>query len=254
MIQNYNQLANKNTNGGTNNINSTYFYSIRLSVLYDVPFVSIKITEKIDGSLIDQSLDNNTFINNKIAKINSMGMNENYKNVSYAGSTKEQNTRTHTNNTRNRTATATSAALKIITFQNKIKLNKNFFEKYIKEIVIIFICCVLLVYVVILVYQLQVIKICYNIFLAFYYNYIQRDKLVNLHSSIFSEFYYFTDLVNYTEYMILSEYHDYIVESAQKYSSSFHTFYQNYINYRFSLGKDLSSLYENLDYLLYMKI
>ena len=251
MIQNYNLQTNKNTNGngnGNNNVNSIYYYSIRLSILYDVPFVSIKITEKSDGSLIDQSLENNAFMNNRIAKVNSMIMNENYKNnISYAGSTKEQNTRTHTNNTRNRTATATSAAFKIINFQNKIKLSKNFFEKYIKEIVIIFICCVLLVYVIILVYQLQVIKICYNIFLAFYYNYIQRDRLVNLHSSIFSEFYYFSNLVNYTEYMTLSEYHEYIVDSAQKYSSSFHTFYQNYINYRFSLGKDLSSLYENLD-------
>jgi len=197
---------------------------------------------------MNQSLENNAFINNKIGKANSIVIADNFKNTSYAGgSIKDQNTRTHTNNTRNRTATATSAAFKIINFQNKIKLSKNFFEKYIKEIVIIFICCVLLVYVIILVYQLQVIKICYNIFLSFYYNYIQRDRLVNLHSSIFSEFYYYTDLVNYTEYMTLSEYHEYIVDSAQKYSSSFHTFYQNYINYRFSLGKDLSSLYENLD-------
>ena len=86
---------------------------------------------------------------------------------------------------------------------------------------------------------------CYNIFLAFYSNYIQRDKLVNLHSTITSGFYYYSDLVDYSNYIPIERYQEYIVDSAQKYSSSFHTFYQNYIKYRFSLGKDLSSLYND---------
>ena len=74
---------------------------------------------------------------------------------------------------------------------------------------------------------------------------MQRDRLVNLHSAIISGYYYFANLVDYSEYIPINKYQKYIVDNAQKFSESFHTFYQNYVNYRFSLGKDLSSLYQN---------
>ena len=83
---------------------------------------------------------------------------------------------------------------------------------------------------IILIYQLNVVNNCYNIFLAFYYNYVQRDRLVNLHSAIISGYYYFANLVDYSEYIPINKYQKYIVDNAQKFSESFHTFYQNYIN------------------------
>ena len=245
MFQNFNQQTNKNSNGNIVS-NNKYIYTIKLSILYDVPFISIKITEETESPKVNQNINNNLFSNRKMTNLNPINLN--YGNASYTGSIKgENNTRTNTNNTKNRSATATSAAFKILNFQNKIKLNKVFFEKYIKELVIIFICCVLLVYIIILVYQLNVIKSCYKIFLAFYYNYIQRDRLVNLCSVIFSGYYYYGNLVNYTDYITISQYQEYVIKTAQRYSSSFHNFYQNYINYRFSLGKDLSSLYETFN-------
>ena len=242
MFHNFNQ-QNKNPNS-SNSLNSIYTYSITVDILYDTPFISFQINEEEDSSMINQNIDNN-FINKKLATTN-MGLNDNLKNVSYGPSIKgEQNTRTYTDQTRNKTATNTSGVVKILTFHNKNRSKIKFFEKYIKEIIIAFIVCVLIVYVVILVYQLNVVNLCYNIFLAFYYNYIQRDKLVNLHSAISSGYYYYAALVDYTEYIPLQDYKEYIVDKAQKYSSAFHTFYQNYIKYRFSLGRDLSSLYEN---------
>ena len=245
MFQNYNQ-QNKSPNSG-NVSNSMYHFYIKFDILYDVPFISIKFNEEADSSsLMNQNVDN--IIARKMTGYNALSINDNYKNVSFGGSVKGgENTRTHTNETRNRTATATSAAIKILNFQHKIKLNITLFEKYIKEIVLFLIICVLLVYIIILVYQLSVIEDCYNIFLAFYYNYIQRDKLVNLHSSICSGYYYYAKLVDYSEYISISQYQDYIVKNAQDFSSSFHVFYQNYIKYRFSLGKDLSSIYEPLN-------
>ena len=45
----------------------------------------------------------------------------------------------------------------------------------------------------------------------------------------------------------MSEYKTYVVNVANSYSSSFHTFYQNYVKYRFVLGKDLSTLYESFN-------
>ena len=106
--------------------------------------------------------------------------------------------------------------------------------------------CVLVVYIIILVYQLNVIDNIYNIFLAFFYNYIQRDKLVNLHASICSGYFYYLGFVNYTEYVTIDEYKNFIRDMAQQYSSSYHIFYQNYIKYRFALGRDLTPIY--IDY------
>ena len=244
MFQNFNQV-NKTPNA-VNTANSIYHFYIKLDILYDVPFISIKFNEEVDSSLINQNMDN--VMSRKMGAFN-VSVNDNFRNVSYGNSIKGggENTRTHTNETRNRTATATSAAIKILNFQHKVKLNTTFFEKFIKKIVLLLIICVLLVYIIILIYQLDMIKKCYNIFLAFYYNYIQRDKLVNLHSSICSGYYFYSGLVNYSEYLTIDQYQNFIVESAQDFSSSFHVFYQNYIKYRFSLGKDLSSIYESLN-------
>ena len=242
MFQNFNQ-QNKNQNS-QNTLNSIYSYTLKINILYDVPFISIQINEEEDSSVINQNIDSN-IINKKLAAVN-LALIDNQKNVSYGPSIKgEQNTRTYTDNTRNRSTTNTSAAVKILNFQNKVKSNITFFEKYIKEIILTLIMCVLIVYIIILIYQLNVVTLCYNIFMAFYYNYIQRDKLVNLHSAIFSGYYYYAELVDYSDYLPIQEYQEYIVDNAQKYSNAFHTFYQHYIKYRFSLGKDLSSLYEN---------
>ena len=245
MFQNYNQ-QNKNPNS-QNNPNGIYNFFVKLEVLFDVPFISIKFNEEEDSSVNSQNVENILF-QRKPTTSNNLGLNDNYKNLSYRPSIKgEQNTRTHTDNTRDRSLTATSAIVKIVNFQNKIKLNINFFDKNIKKIIISLIISVLIVYIIILIYQLSVVNHCYNIFLAFYYNYIQRDKLVNLHSAIFSGYLYYANLVDFSTYIPINEYQEYIVNNAQKYSSAFHTFYQNYIKYRFSLGKDLSSLYVDLD-------
>ena len=220
-----------------NTSKSFYHYYIKQEIIYDVPFILIKINEVGGSSNKEQFFDNR-----KIKNINYN--NDNFRNFSYSSKI-EHNSKVPTNETRNK-LTTTSASVKILHFQHK-KLNKSFIVKYIKEIIIFLICCVLCIYTVILIYQLNLVNNSYNIFLAFYSNYIQRDKLVNLYSTIISGFYYYSRLVDYSDYIQIDQYKKYIIESAQKYSGSFHTFYQNYIKYRFCLGKDLSSLYKNFN-------
>ena len=138
---------------------------------------------------------------------------------------------------------------KITNFQKIIKLKKGFCEKYVKIIVVISIICVLVVYVAILIYQLTVIENIFNIFFAFYANYIQRDKLINLHTSISSGFFVFLKLGNYST-IIDNDYFylDFVLQKAQEFSKSYHIFYQNYIKYRFALGKDLSPFYVDYNF------
>ena len=222
-------------NNNINDSNNMYHFYIKLEILYDIPFILIKFNEVGDSSIININKD--FLLKRKLHNIN-----DNYENISITTSVKgDNNTKTPTNETRDRSMT--SALTKMLNFQRKIKINQSILEKHIKEIIFIFICCVLCVYIIILIYQLDVVKNCYNIFLAFYYNYIQRDRLVNLHSSIFSGYYYYADLVDYSDYIPIHQYQDYIVENAQKFSNSYHVFYEYYIKYRFSQGKDLSALY-----------
>ena len=108
----------------------------------------------------------------------------------------------------------------------------------------------MVVYVIILVYQLTVIKNIFNIFLAFYYNYIQRDKLVNLNSALSSGYLFFAGIVDYSEFdfMNLEGFNIYFDGSSQQYNDAYHLFYQHYVKYRFALGKDLSPIYINYNF------
>ena len=247
LIDSFSMFLNcHNQNKYLNTINlSKFFYKfyIKFEILYDISFILIKFNEVKDFSIITE---NETIISDQINIF--VEYNENYNKLFVNNSLKgEQNNRMYTNETRNKSSSATLTITKFLNFQYIIKLNLNLFEKNIKIIIFFFICYVLCVYIVILIYQLNVVENCYNIFLAFYSNYIQRDRLVNLHSSIFSGYYYYMNLIDYSDYIPINQYQEYIINSAHKFSRSFHTFYENYIKYRFFLGQDLSSIYESFN-------
>ena len=228
-----NQYTQNKING-----NSIYNILVDIHILYDIPFITIKIKEEIDFSTKKKDLETEKPLIqanfNLIAKTSSKNVSFDLQNKQYSISQR----------------TISSVGIGDISrntnFEKIIKLNKNFLEKYIKVIVVVSIFCVLVVYIAILVYQLNVIQNIYNIFVAFYYNYIQRDKLVNLHCSISSGYFLFAGLTNYSRYFDFDAYREFIRQKAEEFSEAYHIFYQNYIIYRFALGKDLTPLY--IDY------
>ena len=228
----------------SNNTISNIIYTIfiNIHIIYDVPFITIKIKEDIDLNKayeLEKPLIEGK-INIKEKRVNLI------TNKGDRIDTLSQMAKGQTDDTV--TSMGLNVNLKMANFQKNNKNKIHFFERYIKELVVIFICGVLIVYVFILTYQLGVIQNIYNIFLAFFYNYVQRDKLVNLHSSMCSGYYYYTGLFNYSHYVDFENYQVYIRNMSEEYSGAYHTFYQNYIKYRFALGKNLEPLYTNFTY------
>ena len=219
--------------------NSIYEIVADIHVLYEIPFITIKIKEQLDFSMNQKDIEvEKPIIHtniNLIAKTSS-------KNVSFDTQCKMDSISQKT------ISSAGLGHTKITNFQQIIKLNKNFLEKYIKIIVVFSIVCVLVVYIAILIYQLDVIQNIYNIFMAFYYNYIQRDKLANLHSSISSGFFVFTGMSDYSSFVSIDVYKGFIKQMAEEFSEAYHTFYKSYIEYRFALGKDLAPFYVDYNF------
>ena len=218
---------------------SIYNIVMDIHILYDVPFITIKIKEEIDFSSNKKDLSMDKELID--AKLN-LNLKNSNKNVSFEALNKQDSISPTVS------SVGLGTNLKITNFKQKFNLNKNLFEKYIKKFVLFCIFCDLVLYIIILIYQLNVVQNIINIFLAFYYNYIQRDKLVNLHASICSGYFYFSDFLDYSEYISFNEYKLYIQDMAEQYSDAYHMFYQNYIKYRFALGRDLSPFYINYNF------
>ena len=221
--------------------NSIYNIMIDIHVLYEIPFVTIKIKEELDFSNNNQK---ELEMEKPLIKANvNLIEKTNSKNISFEPQYKMDSLSQKT------ISSIGFGNSKITNFQKIIKLKKGFCEKYVKIIVVISIICVLVVYVAILIYQLTVIENIFNIFFAFYANYIQRDKLINLHTSISSGFFVFLKLGNYST-IIDNDYFylDFVLQKAQEFSKSYHNFYQNYIKYRFALGKDLFPFYVDYNF------
>ena len=241
--------SNNSQNKALGNITNIYTINIDMHILYDVPLITIKIKEVYENSVNKIEEIEKPLIQNK-SNINLNLTKQSNKNVSFDMPNKQDSFSQLTRLTYNDSISSVGlpANLRITSLEEKIKLGKGFFERYIKEIVVFCIFCVLVVYVAILVYQLNVINNIFNIFLAFYYNYIQRDKLANLETAFISGYLYFTGLEDYSEYINFEEYTEFTKTMAQEYSDSYHTFYQNYIKYRFAFGRDLSPFYVNYNF------
>ena len=159
LLESFYLLQSHNTQGKIpdNLYNSIYDILVDIHILYDIPFVTIKIKEEIDFSNTKKVLENS------LMQINlKSNRNISNKSVSFENLNKQDSVSLKTIS-----STGLNTNVKITNFQQKIKLNKNYFEKYIKKIVLFCIFCVLVVYVIILIYQLTVIKNIFNIFLAF---------------------------------------------------------------------------------------
>ena len=241
--------SNNNQNTTLGDASNIYSIDVDMHILYDIPLITIKIREIYDISLDKIEEIEKPLTKNKSNIILNLTKRDS-KNITFDMPNKQDSISHLTKLTYNDSISSIGlpANLRMTSFEEKIKSGKGFFERYIKEIVVICILCVLVVYVSILIYQLNVIENIFNIFLAFYYNYIQRDKLVNLETAIISGYFYFTGLENYSEYISIKEYREFTKNMAEEYSDSYHTFYQNYIKYRFAFGRDLSPFYINYNF------
>ena len=114
--------------------------------------------------------------------------------------------------------------------------------KFINVIIIGLLSIMLIIYIIILVYQNSMIETSHKIFLSLYYNYYQKDKYMNLLSSIISNAF---NILNITENSIIHrvDYQDLIKENAKEFEESYHFYYVSYVNLKSTLNEPLTSIY-----------
>ena len=87
----------------------------------------------------------------------------------------------------------------------------------------------LIIYIIILLYQRNMVTSSYNGFLVYYYNYFQRDQLYSLYSVLLSSYYNILGLTNFNGSVTRQDYKDLIERYSTSFQNSFHQFYNVYV-------------------------
>ena len=133
------------------------------------------------------------------------------------------------------------------------------YYEFINIIIIGLLLVMLLIYIIILIYQNSMIEISHKIFLSLFYNYYQKDKFMNLLSSVLSNAF---NLLNITQNNLMEriDYQNLIKDDAKKFEESYHYYYASYADLKSTLKEQLTSIYsvkkfskltntfENVDY------
>ena len=122
---------------------------------------------------------------------------------------------------------------------NDIVINKVKCYNQVIPLAILVLGILLIIYVIILVYQRNMVSSSYNGFLVYYYNYYQRDELYTLYSVLLSAYFYFLKMTNFNGIMFEKNYIDLIEKYSIEFQDAFHKFYQVYVsNTNHEVSKD----------------
>ena len=215
-------------------INKSYYeITVQCKLMYVEPIFHVNIHEY-------HNFIENKAINNQNTNLNILyGKNNiiNNDNIINKNSLSNNNT-TMTQKT---TMTINNTNVKVVHGPKKDENNSRLLI-CTKNIIYCVVIILLIVYIIILWYQLNFINNCYTLFLAYFYNCMQKNKAINLHSILLLNYYRETNLtdlnvINETEFM------DYIINSAKQYEEAYHEFYQYYLQFHFRLGKHMTIFY-----------
>ena len=231
----YNNLNTENSGFNENVCEDIFEIKIYLRFLYDTPFLMLVLEEVIKSN---------------VNKPNILLDNSNINSITTRNTLKTKNNNDETTNNKSgimNTSTTTSIYLNKVTQYNN-KREKNSCVKYVKYIIFLIVCFIFSIYIAIVIDQSMMLSDSYDIFLALFYGYEQKDNLLRLYSVILSGYFQYLSLVNYTEYVTLDYLNTFIIKKSSDYGESYHQFYQHYIKFNFDLGQDLKTLYRNYNF------
>ena len=130
---------------------------------------------------------------------------------------------------------------------NNIKIYKVKCFNYVIPLGIYLLGVLLIIYIIILLYQRNMVKSSYNGFLVFYYNYYQRDQLYSLYSVLLSSYYNILGLTNFNGSMTREDYKNLITTYSISFQNSFHQFYNVFISEGNSDIANINTIYEPLE-------
>ena len=227
--------VNNETSGFNEKICENIFeIKIYLRILYDTPFVMFVIEELMKVNEKKQPV---IFANNF------------NKDLLMTKATIRKKTNVTCSITNESTVNSTISSINLNkTSQYNNKRKKYCCVKYIFLIISILLCLIFTIYITVIAYRIKMLNNSYDIFLALFYDYGQRDSLLRLYSVMISGYFQYLSFVNYTNYFSLDEYNDFIKKTSGDYGESYHQFYKYYTSYSYNLGKELITLYREYNF------
>ena len=155
--------------------------------------------------------------------------------------------------TREKSEKISSQDLSLKNYENKnykitnIRIYKVKCFDYVIPLGISLLGVLLIIYIIILLYQRNMVKSSYSGFLVFYYNYYQRDQLYSLYSVLLSSYYNILGLTNFNGSMTREDYKNLITTYSISFQNSFHQFYNVYITDGNSDITEINTIFEPLE-------
>ena len=130
---------------------------------------------------------------------------------------------------------------------NKVE-NKEFkYFKLLNFILLTLIMISFVIYIIILFLQNKMILTAHCIFKSLFYNYYQRDKLLNLYSSIISLLFKFSNFwIN--DINSIEDYKKNIINSSLNYDTNYHKFYKYYVKHKNMIGEEYTEFLEERNF------
>jgi len=222
-------------------LNNNIFLSLnmKLMLIYDTPFYLCKMEQYEKNVLIKKDicfLQRKKIIEQSVTPISNKktctmnGYNyylqeQNYNSDSDKNKRKEISDNAHNDNLRNE--------------KEKIKVDK-ISKNFLGFILISLICALLIIYIIILLYQMNLITQGDKIFKTLYYTYYQKAQLLYINTIILSIQF---NLVNLTDISSYNENKEILLTLGVNLENGFHLFYQYYMDYKSGVGEDVEGLY-----------
>jgi len=197
---------------GLTMIYNTYFYIFKMEEIYkDIPLVRTSINNA--GNAKNDLLYSNSFgtITPKGTRIRPSQTKE---------IEKVANEEVNQKDTDNKKAKSS----------NTLVINKVRCFHYVTPLVVVILGSLLFTYIIILLYQRNMVSSSHKGFLVYYYNYYQRDQLYAIYSVSLSSYYHYLGLTNLSDVMEEQDYINLIRKYSIEFQSAFHKFYDVYIS------------------------
>ena len=123
------------------------------------------------------------------------------------------------------------------------QINKDKFISIIKWVLLIIISCIFIIFILIVKFQMNLLKLSHKILNAYFYNYNVRDLILNIHSEMLQIYFEYSNLIE-NPLRNESEYQSQLYGIIARLKDDFHEFNIYFNNYNLETGHNLNILYK----------
>ena len=238
LLESRNKLKKFEEEAQKLSLNIEFDIKVFIKMLYDQEIYLIKFREIVIGKAKNSEMlqgigEKQTFTKNKNIKKKVDEISKNSQMLTNKSAQSYSGEKTKTNNSilkREKMAKTISES------------NTMHYYKFINYIIIGLLSIMLIVYIIILVYQNSMIDTSHKIFLSLFYNYYQKDKFMNLLSSVLTNVIKRLELAS-EEITNRNSDRNLLLNNAKEFEESYHYYYVSYVDLKSHLNEKLTSIY-----------